>query len=234
MLPVVALPAAGAALTAADRLRQVQKRSTQKRSPLACMSASLLHSALLCSALLSYIFSTPLSLNMPPSKAAARVLFLQLHDAMAAASGNFNNHTQQTHYHRLPVLVFPLPFYLSPFPDGSLQSKTKPGTSRFAPAPMTTPTVRNFPLKPRAIGATAQIAAGPPPPAGAAGGRRVVAAAVRCPLCVGSVSSFGRGRSFRMHLLSPVHQVTETAPHLTETLACSLALPVWRRYLKRF
>ena len=37
--------------------------------------------------------------------------------------------------------------------------------------------------------------------------QRVLAATVRCPLCEGYAGRFGRGRAFRMHLLSSVHQV---------------------------
>ena len=44
----------------------------------------------------------------------------------------------------------------------------------------------------------------------AAAERRVVATTVRCPLCAGYGGRYQRGRAFRMHLLSPVHQLSDS------------------------
>ena len=46
--------------------------------------------------------------------------------------------------------------------------------------------------------------------AAAAAERRIVATTVRCPLCAGYGGRYQRGRSFRMHLLSPVHQLSDS------------------------
>ena len=46
--------------------------------------------------------------------------------------------------------------------------------------------------------------------AAAAAERRIVATTVRCPLCAGYGGRYQRGRPFRMHLLSPVHQLSDS------------------------
>ena len=57
----------------------------------------------------------------------------------------------------------------------------------------------------------------------AAAARRVIATTVRCPLCAGYSGRYGRGRPFRMHLLSPVHQLSDS-PEDAEAVATAVRL----------
>lgn len=77
--------------------------------------------------------------------------------------------------------------------------------------------------------------------AAAAAERRIVATTVRCPLCAGYGGRYQRGRPFRMHLLSPVHQLSDSpvrnartavtvpsgSPHVFPTCLTDTRLIVW-------
>lgn len=59
--------------------------------------------------------------------------------------------------------------------------------------------------------------------AAAAAERRIVATTVRCPLCAGYGGRYQRGRPFRMHLLSPVHQLSDS-PEDAEAVTTAVRL----------